>query len=185
MIEIKLDLEAKRETEKEEKFTIEGYQCNRGPIRGYSLFLQRKSGGKELILRLKENIEQRIDEIQFWSMMVVKMIKTRFKNDIFDIVSNPPPSIPRKFHLATMMAELIAKEIDAQYLTLFLNKAQRGRKAWMGLKLEEQKKFEYILIPQGRKILLFDDMICTGNTAIYCTDACSGENISWAFLCQS
>jgi len=162
-----------------------GYRYSRGRVNGYALLDRRVNNGKPLVVRLKENVTERYGEIVFWAEQLVDMINSRFIDIKFDVISNSPPSILGRKHLATILAKEVALNFKRPYLELFVNDSPRDHKKTMMGGLMENKQYRYLSESSGRKILIVDDFVCTGSTAQACVNVAGSDELKFAFLCKS
>lgn len=162
------------------KKTRIGYNINREGIHGLILLNQAQLG-KNLVMRLKDNGDNLKEEVIFWAMQLVDMLKANEMTS-FDLVSNPPSSGKSSYHLATVLAQFIAKELKIIYQDLFRNNAPRGYRAALQTKLQETKDYIYLKTPNSSKILVIDDAIHTRRTARECLDVAYGDHLFWCFL---
>ncbi len=162
-----------------------GYSYNRGRVNGYSLLDGRTNNAKFLVMRLKENLDERYEEIVFWASQITQMVNSRFIGFIFDLIGSPPPSILGRKHLATILAQEVALITGISYLYLFSNDSPRGHKKTALVGLFEKKQYRFLPQLNAKNILIVDDFVCTGRTALACIDVAGNNNLKFAFLGKS
>lgn len=154
-----------------------GYQIDTDGVSGVSLLSPRQHG-YHLIMRIKQSQPFLWDEARFWGTQMARVVDGL----TFDLVTHPPSSRKRDEHFATLLAQEVAKAIDAPYAELFTNVAPRGRRANAFVKLTESKAYGYQRQPDGAKVLVVDDVMYTRSTAHACLAACGSDQLFFLIL---
>lgn len=153
-----------------------GYSIRRGSQAGRAL-LHTRTGGAELVKRLKDAEGALTAETAFWCSLLARL--ARDSGLAFDVVTHPPSSGKREHHLATQMAGMVATELGLPTESRFRNLAPRGHRASMAAKLLETGGYAYDATPAGATVLLVDDLYCTGRTVARCAEVARGDRL-WA-----
>lgn len=157
-----------------------GYAVTRPGIRGRSL-LHVRTGGLDLVKRLKD-AEGRLDEeARFWAGRMATMLAP----EPGECVTYPPGSGKRTYSLAGVLAAEVARVLGRECQVLFRNPTPRGNRANMVRKLQEATHYEYAGPRSGARVLVVDDHYCTGMTARRCVEAAVGARLSFLVLCRS
>lgn len=159
-----------------------GYSVGDARLNGRAL-LSARNCGVELIYRLKDTRPLLADEIAFWGRMLAKLAPPDT-----EIVTHAPSSgkRPDNEHLATLLAQSCAAELNRPFASMFINHAPRGNRGSWQTKLAEREAnlYGYTGPGNGTNVLIVDDVVFTRSTAYRCRDAAieAGDKCVFAVL---
>ena len=112
-----------------------GYSVGDVRLNGRAL-LSARNCGVELIYRLKDTRPLLVDEISFWGRMLAKLAPPDT-----EIVTHAPSSgkRPDNEHLATLLAQSCAAELNKPFASMFINRSPRGNRGSWQTKLAERE----------------------------------------------
>jgi glutamine phosphoribosylpyrophosphate amidotransferase len=134
--------------------------------------MRGKQCGNLYVQWLKDHFVECPSAAEFWIGILARMA---LRHDVaFDLVTCPPSSEKRDHYLAETLALGVAETLGAPFGRAFINPEPRGHRASMQEKLRERDgaaRYVYDREPDGDRILVVDDAMCTRQTALRCVDA--------------